>query len=98
MMIAEWEDGQLVTEWRKQEAAKKKRIKLTIAALVVASIVFFAVKARADIQHYITMDGRTEPARCYVEYTDPARTVCVSESFICVHFEETYQTVCTVKR
>ena len=74
----------------------KKKLIIFGAALLITYCVMGL--AHADIAHFNVYDGKTEPANCYVEYTDPARTVCVSESFICVHFEETYQTVCTVKR
>lgn len=34
-------------------------------------------------QDIIELNGRSEPAHCEYEYTDPVTKVCVSESYVC---------------
>jgi hypothetical protein len=106
MMIGRLENMDPADQWREDERKKQRRFDIAanfvflfaVCAIIGVVLFLLAGKANADIQHFITVDGRTEPASCHVLYSDPARTVCVSESWICVHYEETDQTECQVKR
>lgn len=102
MMIGRFENMDITEDWRIQEQQKAKRERRLWFFLFLLSLVTLVATyphfSWADVQHYITVDGRTEPADCYVEYTQPSRTVCVSESFVCITRDDLAQTFCTVKR
>jgi hypothetical protein len=101
MMIGRLEN--LVEDWREQERVKTRRLDvagklvLVFAVCAILGVILFLLAGRAGADE-ITVGGRTEDAHCFVEYTLPERTVCVSESFVCTTIEDLAQTVCLVKR
>ena len=61
----------------------RKNIILTLAILITAACATLLIQMKTANADEITLDGRTERAECTTEYTQPAVTTCVSESWIC---------------
>ena len=61
----------------------RKNLIITPAILITAACATLLIQMKTANADEIEMNGRLEIAQCSTEYTQPAVTTCVSESWIC---------------
>lgn len=91
VMLAEWEEGQLARQFGEQQARRRAaRARFAVIALFglssLAAVLLLLSEhswAGTIAVGQITINGRTEPAECSTEWTEPPVTTCLSESFVC---------------